>query len=246
LNKELKKQIKEDEILSGVEIAWKWVEQNKAMARNAALAIVAVAVLGSGFSFLRSRQEKQAAASFDAAMDLYERPYAAEIPGATPPGAPAPFATRNEKYTKAAAAFDGVERNHPTHALGRRARFYAALCRIELGDAPAAEKALKAIAEAQPASTLEGAQARVALADLQARGGALDKAVESYRALVEDAKLGVPRDYVLMSMAAALESAKRTTEAVASYKRLYEQFPESVYAQEAQRKAAYLRPEGQA
>jgi outer membrane protein assembly factor BamD (BamD/ComL family) len=53
----------------------------------------------------------------------------------------------------------------------------------------------------------------------------------------------MPRDYVLMSLASTLETAARTTEAVASYRRVYEEFPDSVYAPEAQRRAAYLKPE---
>jgi outer membrane protein assembly factor BamD (BamD/ComL family) len=46
-----------------------------------------------------------------------------------------------------------------------------------------------------------------------------------------------------MTLAATLEDAKRLEEARASYRRLIERFPESVYAGEARRRAAYLAPE---
>jgi len=242
LKKELKKQIKEDEFLSGLEVAWTWLEHNRITARIAVAAILALAVLVGGFSVFRARRDRQARAAFDAAMALYETPWVSELQGPAPAGT-TPFATKQDKFTKAAAAFDGVERAHPDRSLGRRARYYAALCRIELGDAAAAEKALKSLAESQPASSLEGALARLGLADLERRSGALDKAVESYRTLVDDASLALPRDHILMSLAATLEHGQRTTEAVASYRRLFEQFPESVYAQEAQRRHAYLKPD---
>jgi len=242
LKKELKKQIKEDEFLSGIEIAWRWFEGNRKLAQSVLVATLAALVLAGGLSFLRSRRDAEASSGFEAAMRIYETPYASELPSPPQDGI-APFASKADKFTKAAAAFDGVERGHPAHALGRRARYYAALSRIELGDEAAAEKALKALADAQPASSLEGALARVAIADLKRRSGATDGAVEAYRVLVDDASFALPRDFVLMSLASALEGASRTTEAVASYRRLYEQFPESVYAPEAQRRAAYLRPE---
>lgn len=242
MKKELRKQIKEDEFRSGMEIAWNWWKTNQKLARAGAAALGVVLLAGIGLSMLKSRRERDVGAAFDAAMRLYETPLVAEVQGAPPPGV-TPFAIRSDKYTKSAAAFDGVERSHPSHALGRRARYYAALCRLELGDADGARKALKSLADAAPAGTLEGALARIALADADRRSGALDKAVESYRALADEAALGMPRDYVIMSLASTLETAQRTTEAVASYRRLYEQFPDSVYAPEAQRRAAYLRPE---
>lgn len=234
--------MKEDELLSGMELVWKWWKANEKMARIGvgALAVLLAAVLG--YQSLQGRRERAVAAAFDAAMQIYETPVSAEVQG-TPPAGVTPFASPKDKYTKAAAAFDGVERSHPTHLLARRARYYAAMCRLELGDADAALKALKAVADAAPAGTLEGALARIAMADANRRAGSLDRAVESYRALADEAALGMPRDYVLMSLASTLETAQRTTEAVASYKRLYEQFPDSVYAPEAQRRAAYLRPE---
>src|SRR6266542_2734304 len=51
--------------------------------------------------------------------------------------------------------------------------------------------------------------------------------------------------YALMSLAATLEDAKRLAEAVAAYKRLTEEFPASVYAGEARRKADYLQTAAQ-
>lgn len=242
MKKELKKSIKEDEFLSGMEIAWNWWKANEKLAKAGVAALAVALILAVGLSMLSSRRERDLAASFDAAMRVYETPLTSEVQGAPPPGVTL-FATRSEKYTKAAAAFDGVERSHPSHVLGRRARYYAALCRLELGDAEGARKALKALADAAPASSLEGALARIGLADADRRSGALDKAVESYRALSDEAALGMPRDYVIMSLASTLETAQRTTEAAASYRRLYEQYPDSVYAPEAQRRAAYLRPE---
>jgi predicted negative regulator of RcsB-dependent stress response len=237
LKRELKKQIKENEFLSGVEVVWKWYRENEKAARVALVAVVLAVAVAAGLSYFRSRQEQGASAAFDGAMRLYETPVVGEQQGAPPPGV-TPFKEASEKFTKAAAAFDGVERSYPGQLAGRRARYYAALCRIELGDLAGARQALEALAGA---GGLEASLARLSLAGLERRAGAVDKAVEAYRALAEDASFALPRDYVLMTLAHTLEEARRAQEAVASYQSLYERYPESAYAAEAQQRAAYLR-----
>ena len=237
MKRELKKQIKEDEFLSGVGLAWKWLRENEKLARVVLVATVLVLVAVAGLSYFTGKRERGAAEAFDAAMRIYETPLAAELPG-PPPSGVVPFKEASEKFTKAAAAFDGVERSYPSQLAGRRARYYAALCRIELGDLTGARQALEALAGS---GGLEASLAKLSLAGLDRRAGAVDKAVESYRSLAEDASFALPRDYVLMTLAHTLEEARRTQEAVVSYQSLYERYPESSYAAEAQQRAAYLR-----
>ncbi len=243
MKKELKKQIKEDEFLSGVDVAWKWLKTHEKIARNGLIAVVVVVILGGGLRYLQGKREQDAAAAFDAAMRIYDAPVTSETQGAPPAGV-VPFKEAREKFTKAAAAFDGVERSYPSHAVGRRARYFAALSRMELGEYEPARQALQSLAGG--AAGFETSMAKLSLADLERRAGAVDKAVGAYRALADDAGLAIPRDYVLMALAATLEDARRTQEAVASYQSVYERFPDSVYAAEAQRRAAYLRaaPQG--
>lgn len=242
MKKQLKKQIKEDEFLSGVELAWKWFRDNEKLARSGLIAVAAAVALAAGLSYFEGKRERDASAALDAAMRVYETPLAGEIQGAPPSGV-TPFKEARDKFTKAAAAFDGVERGYPTLPVGRRARYYAALCRLELGDMAGARQLLQALAGG--AAGLETSLAKLSLADLDRRSGAVDKAVESYRALAEDAALALPRDYVLMTLAGTLEEARRTQEAATSYQSLYERYPDSVYAGEAQRRAAYLRAASQ-
>lgn len=239
MNKELKQQIKQDEVLTGIDHAWKWVVANQAVARNAAVGILAVAVLGGGFLYFQGQRNASANRELDEALAVYGRPLTAEVAASGAPGE-ASFATANEKFNKAAAAFDGVERKYPTHTAGVRARYYGALCRIELRDYETARKTLKALAERGPAGGLEPVLARMALADIDRRTGAYDKAAEAYKTLAGDPANPLPRELALMNLAGTFEDAKRTAEAAASYKQLFEQFPGSVYAAEARRRAAYL------
>jgi tetratricopeptide (TPR) repeat protein len=244
MKREHRKQIKRDELVTGFERALVWVKAHEREVRATLIAVVAVGVLALGVTTFQGRRSASAEKAFANALDVFHAPVAAELP----PGAEKPpgleFATPAEKYQKAAAAFDGVERQFGSMPAGRRARFYAALCRTEMGDYAEAEKALDRLVSETERTSLESALARVALADLYRRRGETDKAVAAYRQLVDDPGLAVPRDHVLMSLASTLEDARRTKEARASYRRLTEEFPSSVFVAEARRRAENLQTAG--
>jgi tetratricopeptide (TPR) repeat protein len=244
MKREHRKQIKRDELVTGYARSVDWVKAHQREVRATLIAVVAVGVLAVAVTTFQGQRHASAEKAFAAALDTFHAPVAAEIP----PGAEKParleFATPAEKYTKAAAAFDGVERQYGSLPAGRRARHYAALCRIEMGDYAEAQKALERLVAETDHSSLESALARMALADLYRRRGETDKAVAAYAQLVDDASLAIPRDHVLMSLASTLEDARRTKEARASYRRLTEEFPSSVFVAEARRRAENLQTAG--
>ena len=152
------------------------------------------------------------------------------------------FATAEEKYKTAAAAFEGVERRFGSSKTGLRAKYYAALSRVQLGQNAEAEKALKEIQAL--GGGLEPELARLALADLYRRSQQVDKAVEAYRGMATNPTANVPRDYALLRAAQALEDAKRWPEARAAYRQVFEEFPASVFATEARARVEYLQTQG--
>jgi tetratricopeptide (TPR) repeat protein len=239
LKKELKRQIKQDELVTGLSTAATWTRQH-AQSVKMALVAIAVAAVGIGaFSFLRNRRAAEAEKLLNEALETFNGHVATELPEGfeRPPGPVFPSA--EEKYRKAATAFDGIERRYGSLPAGRRARYMAALCRIELGDTQAAEKSLGELAASKDEG-LEPALARLALADLKRRAGRTDEAADAYRQIAEDRSFPLPRDQALMNLAAMLEEAQRVDEARASYKRLSDDFPSSVFAAEARRRAEYL------
>lgn len=245
MKKELKEQIKRDELVFGFEHAVAWARAHQDELR---IGIGVAVVVGSAvfaLAYYRGSRARDGERALAEAVTLYESPVADEVPagGEKPPGTV--FPNRDEKYKSAAAAFDGVERRFGGQPVVERARYFAALCRIELGQYGDAEKALRAVAARREGNRLEPALARLAIADLLRRQGQVDKAVEEYRAIASDAALPVPRDFALMSLGETLEDAKRLAEAAATYKRLTEEFPASVYAAEARRKADYLQTAAQ-
>jgi hypothetical protein len=242
LKKELREQIKQDEFASGLEQAVAWIGAHRDEVRiGSGVAVVLLAAVGA-LVYFQGQRTREADRAFRDALTTFEAPVASELaPGADRPSEQV-FISADEKYKTAAAAFEGVERRFGSTVTGLRAKYYAALSRIELKQYAEAEKALK---EIQARGTgLEPELARVALADLFRRSGQVDKAVEAYRGLATNPAANVPRDFALMSAAQVLDDANRPAEARAAYRQLVEEFPASVYAAEARARADYLQTLG--
>ncbi len=239
MKKELKEQIKQDEFASGLEQALAWAGQHRDELRiGAGVGVVLLAAAGA-VAYFQSQRAREADRALRDALTTYEAPVSAEIqPGADRPTGQV-FASAEEKYKTSAAAFEGVERRYGSTAVGIRAKYYAALSRIELKQYAEAEKALQEI-QAR-GSGIEPELARVAMADLYRRSGQVDKAVEAYKGLATNPSANLPRDFALLSAAQTLEDAKRWAEARATYRQLTEEFPASVYAEEARTRAEYLQ-----
>ena len=240
MKRELKRQIKQDELRSGLETAALWAREHS---REVQVTVVTLLVLlGAVFvvQSFRARQDAQAEATFSRAIETYHAPVAAELP----PGAERPartYATREEKHRKALAEFEAVEKS-ASGEIRQRARYYAALSRLELGDLEAAEKTLAELAGRKDDDDLVPSLARLALADLHRRNGQPQKAIDAYRQMVDDSSFLLPRDYALLKLGASQEEANRLEEARASYERLFQEYPGSVYAGEARQRAEYLQP----
>jgi len=240
MKRELKRQIKQDELVSGFQQASRWTTAHGSEVKVTAAVVAVVALAAFGVMSYRGHRRSEAERAFSAALDSFHSPVSTELPeGFEPPPGPV-FAAAAEKYRKAVAEFDEVARKYGSLDAGRRARYYAALSRLELGEYDAAEKSLSEIAARRDGDGLESSLARLALADLHRRRGQLDKAIEGYRRLIEDSSFVLPRDHVLLELASTLEAAKRPAEAEAAYRRIVDEFPGSVYAPEARRRADYL------
>ena len=239
MKKELREEIKQDEFASGLEESLEWLAAHRDEVRIGAGVVVVLLAAAGAVGYFQGQRAREADQAFRDALTTFEAPVASELAAGADRPAGQVFATAEEKYKTAAAAFEGVERRFGASKTGRRAKYYAALSRLELAQYPEAEKVLKEV-QSQGAG-LDAELARVALANLYRRSGQVDKAVEAYRGLATNPAANVPRDFALLSAAQTLEDAKRWAEARAAYRQVFEEFPASVYASEARTRAEYLR-----
>src|SRR6185295_2990952 len=156
-----------------------WSKLHSAEVRITAGVAVILAIVLGGVAYSQGSQRREAERAFAEAVDTFSA--AVRPPGDAAAAGGKSFATAQEKYTQAVAAFDGLARRFPTRSEGLRARYLAALSRVEIGQYQEAGKALTEIAADRRASALEPALARLALADLYRRSGQTDKAVTAFR-----------------------------------------------------------------
>src|SRR5687768_16419159 len=110
MKREHRKQIKRDELVTGVERGAAWVRLHRHEVRATAIAVAVLVLLVVGFTTFQGRRKASAEKAFADAFDTIHAPVAAELPPGAEKPATLEFATAAEKYQRAAAAFDGVER----------------------------------------------------------------------------------------------------------------------------------------
>jgi TolA-binding protein len=245
MKKDLKQRIKQDELVTGYEKTADYVATHRDEARVVVLTVAVAALVGLAWWSWQGHRKSASEKAFSDALVVYHSPTAAEIPTGqqAAPGITV-HATETDKFTKARAAFQGVVERYGSTPAGRRARYYVALSDLGLGKAAEAEKELTEIAKGSGDDRLVPGLARLALAESHRTRGQLDQAIEAFRRLADEKTAGVPPDHALMRLASTLEDARRTAEAGAAYKRLADEFPASVYAAEARRKADSLGTRG--
>ncbi len=240
MKKELREQIKQDEFASGLELAATWAKSHRDELRIGGGVALVLAAAIAAVVYFQTQRSREADRAFRDALATFEAPVTSELPpGGERPSGPT-FASEEEKYKTAAAAFDGVDRRYGSSSLALRAKYYAAVARIQLKQYADAEKALKEI-QSRGGAGLDSELARLALADGYRRSGQTDKAVEAYRALASNPNATMPRDFALMSAAQTLDDAQRWPEARAAYRQLVEEFPGSLYVAQARSRAEYLQ-----
>jgi tetratricopeptide (TPR) repeat protein len=234
VKKSLRKQIKQDELASSYANAGAWFGAHVDQVKPAAIGVLVLAVAVGGLLYFRSERAQEAQRAFDEAHDLFSGAVGKPEEGAV-------AASKEEKFKKALAAFQGVVERYGSLAVGPRARYYSALCEIELGEREKAESVLRELAERKRAGEMVPGLADIALARVEQAPGKPDQAIAAYEKLAGQPSNGLPRDYVLMSLATALEAAGRFSEAAANFRRIVDEMPTSPFADEARSRADYLK-----
>jgi TolA-binding protein len=176
---------------------------------------------------------------FGNAMAIAESPIS---PPSTLPGAvqaPGTYPTEKARQEAALAAFQTAAKAYPSTTAGMAASYQAASALLSLDRLPEAEQAFQDVAN-RAGSTVYGPLAKLGLAETYAAGKQFDKAIPAYNDLAAQRDGALPVDGILMQLGQTCVRAGRAADARAAFKRVVDEFPDSVYATSARQQLAQM------
>jgi tetratricopeptide (TPR) repeat protein len=238
--KEIKHDIREDQVRVGIEAIFDWVSQNARVvaAIGAGVLVLVLAVIGIRY-FLEQRHD-EASEALGRAIAAAQAPVVEE--GAEPDRTMAPsFPSEQTKRARARELLEGVIEDYGNTVAADVAKVYLARILYEQGQADEARRLWGEFLEEHPGHML-AASVRVNLLEQDRAAGKAEAVVEELRAWLGSEKPSLPTDVLLYELGRSLEELDRADEARDTYRRLADEYPDSPYARDAQAKLQELGP----
>jgi TolA-binding protein len=230
--------LKENQLARGVEQARHTLEKRRRDITWAVILILALLASVGGFTWYRTSRSDRATELLATALATYQAPV---IPPSAPaPGSPAPvqqpgtFMTERAKLEASLPQFIEAADRYPASTAGIAARYHAAGILAAMGRYPEAEQRYQEVVS-RAGNSLYSRTARLGLADSQVAQKKYDSAIAIYTELSRDTASQMPVDGVLMQLGRACARAGKKAEAVTAFTRVTSEFPQSLYAADAQR-----------
>ncbi|MGB2678589.1 MAG: tetratricopeptide repeat protein [Candidatus Acidiferrum sp.] len=208
--------------------------------RLASIALLAVIVIASGYlvwRFYSDRQNAQAQAVFDDAMKIYNAPLS--IPGQPTLPGEVTYADEARRSQDAEVKLAVVAEKYPHTNAGKLARYYSALCLMDLDRLNQASEELKKLDAGSDKELAALAQYQKAL--IAERTGKNEEAVKDLRALSNAGSVLVPKPLVLLELAGILRQSD-PKQATAIYEQIKKDYPNTTMADEADRGLGTVPP----
>jgi TolA-binding protein len=246
--------LKENEVALSVERARETFEQHQSQILFGGVAVVAVLVVLGGYFFWRSRVDTASRTLLSQAMAVATAqvvpPTPPAPPGGTAPAASTPtppppgsYPTERAKLEAALPKFMAAANAYPSSKAGIAARYHAAATLLALGRPTEAIQRYKEVID-RAGEGLYGDMARLGLADAETAAKQYDAAITGYRELSTRKDGTLPVDGILMQLARTYELAGRKAEALQTFKRIVDEYPQSAYAQAAKKEVDAAKTTG--
>lgn len=225
-------QLKQNEFAVTVAKVSDVVQSNRGAVTAGIVAVLIIVIGLGGFFWYRNHTNDAAGALLGKAMVIVQSQIA---PAPTVPGAqqnPGTFPTDKARQEAALQAFQAVISSYPSAMAAHAARYHAAGALMQLGRFSDAEKAFQDTID-HAGSTIYGPMARMGLGEAYVAEKQYDKAIALYTDLSAQRDGALPVDGVLMLLGRTYARAGKTNEARATFKRVVDEFPDSMYANDA-------------
>jgi tetratricopeptide (TPR) repeat protein len=235
-----RQRLKQNDFAASVALVTRTVQEQRTRLVVGTIVAIVVVAGAVGFYLWRKHARDEAGALMAAAMAVSESQIAPAptVPGATQ--APGTYPTPAARQDAAIAAFKKVADTYPSTPDGLSAGLQVAAGLYANGRYTDAEKAYADVAQRAGASSLYGAAARMGLAQAYAAESKYDQAIKEYNDLAAQRDGLLPIDGVLFELARTYAKAGKPSDARATFKRVVDEFPNSVYVAEARQQMTAL------
>lgn len=235
-----RKEMKRDEFATVVGRGMEYAESH---ARTLFVGLGVVALLAVlfliGRVYLGNRAEK-ANEALARAMKVYQAPIDPAAAKPDDPKSPT-FADATARRNRAKQLFETVRNDYGSADAADVAGLYLAQIAAEEGKLDQARELWTDFVDEHSKNLLAG-EARINLIHLDRQQGKGNDLVTRLKAELEQDEPSLPKDVILYELATTQEELGRKQEALQSWRRLTEEYPESAYRTEAQQKVDALDP----
>ena len=232
-----RKELKQDKVRETFEHGAEAVLSHTRLASVALLVAIVVAAGYLGWKFYMDRQTGQAQVLLDDAMKVFNAtiltPGEQALPGELT------YTDASKRAQDAQPKFAAVAAQYPHTSPGKLARYYSALCLMDLDRINQAAEELNKLNAGSDKEL--AALARFQTALIAERNGKSDEAIKTLRALSTSGSALVPKPMVLLELAGVL-SQSDPKQATSIYEQLKKDYPNTAVADQADRGLDLLAP----
>jgi TolA-binding protein len=238
--KDIKKDIKRDEFASAVGRGVDFAESHTRELLMTIGAVLLAVLIGIAIYFYVTHRSDLANQALAAAVKVDGAPI--DPTGAKPGDAAEPsFASEAARQARARQLLERVRADYRWTDAADVASLYLAEIDATTGKAAAARQLWNDFAKKHGGHVL-AVQARIDLLELDRSQGKGQQVAQQLREMIDQPDAPLPQDVALYQLAITLEQLNRDQEAVQTYQRLVDEFPQSPYRQNAQQKLVALDP----
>jgi predicted negative regulator of RcsB-dependent stress response len=232
-----RKELKQDKVRETFEHGAEAVLSHTKLAGIAVLVLLLAGMGYFGWKIYADRQTGEAQAALDDAMKIYNAPLA--VPGQPTLPGDITYVDPNQRAQDAETKLAAVADKFPSTKPGKLARYYAALCLMDLDKLNAASEQLSKL-DAGSDKEL-GALAQFQKALIAERTGKNDEAIKTLRALSTTDSVLVPKPMVLLELAGVLRLTD-PKQATTMYEQIKKDYPNTNIAEQADKELSALHP----
>jgi predicted negative regulator of RcsB-dependent stress response len=225
-----RKELKHDKVRETFEHGAEAVLSHTRLTSFAVLALIVVAAGYLGWKFYNERQTAQAQVALDGAMKIFNSPLATSgqpaLPGETT------YPNAEKRAEEAQPKLEIVANQYPHTNPGKLARYYSALCLMDMDKLNQATEELKNLDGGSDKELSALSKYQSALID--ERNGKKDEAIKKLQALTTSGSVLVPKPMVLLELAGLYSQTDRK-QATALYEQLKKEYPNTPVADQADR-----------